>query len=120
MGQRDFTLDERAVARLLKRIDGMVPAEQAEHKLISSSRRIAYGRVAIAVLWVAVFSSLWAALYYGMLSEQSSSLDYILPRLSLSVGLMGVVLYLRMTERMKLTWAMAAAAVIFVISRAVV
>lgn len=120
MGQRDFTLDERAVARLLKRIDGMVPAEQAEHKLISSSRRIAYGRVAIAILWVMAFSSLWAALYYNMLSEQSDSLEYILPRLSLSVGLMGTVVYMRLTERMKLSYALAAGVAIYVISRAIV
>ena len=119
MGDDGGALNEREVTRLLKRIDRMVPLEESETRLMTSSKRVTYSRVVIAFLWVAVFSSLWALAYYSMLSANSDSLAYIVPRLSVSVGLMAFVVFMRMTDRMKLSWAIVAAVVILVISRAI-
>lgn len=113
-------LNERETARLLKRIDRMVPVEEAEKRLLVSSKRVAYARVSIAVLWIIVFGSMWAVGYYSILSEHSESLGYILPRLALSTGMIGAVVYLRLTDRLKLRWALVAAVIILAISRAIV
>lgn len=119
MGQDGGALNEREVARLLKRIDRMIPLEESEQRLMTSSKRVVYSRLVIAVLWVAVFSSLWTLAYYSMLSANSESLAYIIPRLSVSVGLIAVVVFMRMTDRLKLSWAMVIAVLIMVISRTI-
>ena len=119
MSPYDAELNEREIARLLKRVDRMVPLEESEQRLLKSSKRAAYGRAAVALLWIAVFSSLWAFLYYNMLAASSDSMSYILPRLSLSVGLWVSILYLRNTDRLKLRWAVVGGIMVFVISRAI-
>lgn len=113
-------LGEREVARLLKRIDGMIPVEESERLLLKSSKRAAYGRFAVAITWVVVFGSMWALAYYSILSGHSESLSYILPRLSVSAGLVAAVIFMRFTDRLKLRWAMVAAVGIMIVSRAMV
>lgn len=112
-------LSEREIEHLLKRIDSLVPLEESNMRMLASSKRAAYSRYTIAVVWVTGFCALWTLAYYSMLAEESSSLDYILPRLSISVGFMGTIIFLRMTERLKVQWAIVAGVALFVISRAI-
>ena len=120
MANASNAISEREISRLLKRIDRLVPLEESETRLLERSKRVTYSRAAMAIIWIVAFTSMWAVLYYSMLSAQSDSMSYIVPRLSLSVGLMAAILFLRITDRLKMRWALVAAVMIFLISRSIV
>jgi hypothetical protein len=98
-GQMPKKLNDRELVITLKRIDGFVPLEQSEHAFMKRASRQLLSRAYVGLSWLGIVTVIFTFTYLGILLKRSHDLSYVAPRISASLGLILVLLWLVATER---------------------
>jgi hypothetical protein len=115
-GQMPRKLNDREMSLTLKRIDGFVPLEQSEQVFMKHARRQLLSRAYVGLSWLGIAAVVFTFTYLGILLKRSSDMSYVVPRLSASLGLILVLIWLAATERISWKIWLVGIFVLFVMS----
>ena len=105
-GQIPRTLNDHELARTMKRIDGFVPLERSELAHLKRARRQVLSRAYVSFSYLGIVAVVFSLTYLHILLGISGDLFYVVPRMSASIGVILVLMWLAATERIGWkTWA---------------
>jgi len=98
-GQIPRVLNDHELARTMRRIDGFVPLERSEMAHLKRARRQVLSRVYVSISYLGIMTVIFSLTYLHILLGISGDLSYVLPRISASIGVILVLMWLVVTER---------------------